>query len=291
MKTVVVTGGLGFIGLSFVKFLQKKKKYKIIIIDKSKKNLVLLKNKKNLRILIRNTINISKCLDKFKKNISIIYHFGEFSRIHPSFKYSKECLKSNLYGTMQVIEFCKKNHIKLIYSATSSSLGNQGKDEHLSPYAWSKQKNNELIKNYSKWFGLQYQIIYFFNVYGPLQILKGSMSAVIGIFINRFKNNKPLPIVKPGSQARSFTHIHDIVRGIYISSTKFFNKKKEVMLSSEDSHSIKDIARYFNHKSKYISERRGERLKVIKISSKYKLPNFKYKKKIKNYIKNIIKKK
>lgn len=291
MKIIVVTGGLGFIGSSLVRFLQKKNKYKIIIIDKSQKNLNLIKKQKNIKIYIENTINIHRCLDKFKNNIDTIYHFGEFSRIYPSFKFSNECLKSNLYGTFKVIEFCKNNNIKLVYSASSSSLGNEGEDQNLSPYAWSKQKNNELIYNYSKWFGLNYQIIYFFNVYGPNEISYGKMSAVIGTFIYQFKNNISLTVVNPGTQKRTFTHVNDLVRGIYLASTKYFELKKKVMLSSDCNYSINEIASFFNHRIKRIPERPGERLQSIKINSKYKLPKFKYREKLKNYIDSVLKNK
>ena len=106
--------------------------------------------------------------------------------------------------------FRKQN--KIIYSATSkATLGRKGYDKNLSPYAFTKSKNLELLENLKKWFKLKYEIIYFYNVYGKGQISKGDMATVIGIFQNQFKKNKPLTVVKPGTQTRRFTHISDTV--------------------------------------------------------------------------------
>ena len=132
----------------------------------------------------------------------------------------EECIRSNLKGSFEVVTFATKNKIQIIYSATSSMLGNDGKDENLSPYSWSKSKNIELIKNFNKWFGLKYEIVFFYNVYGPGQIKNSKMSAVIGIFESQYKKKKPLTVVKPGTQKRDFTHIDDIVSGCYLAWKK-----------------------------------------------------------------------
>ena len=85
-------------------------------------------------------------------------------------------------------------------------------DKNLSPYAFTKSKNLELLENLKKWFGLKYEIIYFYNVYGPKQIETGKMATVIGIFENHFSRKKALPVVRPGTQSRRFTHISDTVK-------------------------------------------------------------------------------
>ena len=103
-----------------------------------------------------------------------------------------ECIESNSIGSHAIFNFCLINKIRLIYSATSASLGNYGRDKDLSPYAFTKSKNLELLENLKKWFKLRYEVIYFYNVYGPGQIAKGDMATVIGIFENLYKKNNDL---------------------------------------------------------------------------------------------------
>ena len=118
-----------------------------------------------------------------------------------------DCINSNTIGTHEVFNFCLKNKIKLIYSATSASIGNKGQDKNLSPYAFTKAKNLEMLENLKHWYKFNFEIIYFYNVYGPKQIGLGNMATVIGIFEEQYKNKKPLTVVNPGSQTRRFTHI------------------------------------------------------------------------------------
>ena len=126
-----------------------------------------------------------------------------------------DCIQSNTIGSNAVFDFCLKNRIKLIYSATSASLGNRGRDKNLSPYAFTKAKNLEFLENLKKWFDFKYEVIFFYNVYGPNQISNGNMATVIGIFENCYLKNKPLPVVKPGTQTRRFTHIDDTIQVCY----------------------------------------------------------------------------
>ena len=189
-KIIVVTGGAGFIGSNMIQLLVGKTNFKIISIDNYssgiKKNHVENKRVKYIRA---DTKNINQIL-KNPKKISTIFHFGEFSRIYQSFLHMSECINSNTIGTNAVFNFCLKNKIKLIYSATSASLGNNGNDKNLSPYAFTKSKNLEFLENLKKWFNFKFEIIYFYNVYGPRQIENGNMATVIGIFENLYKKKK-----------------------------------------------------------------------------------------------------
>ena len=291
MKNIlIVTGGAGFVGSNLISFLIKKTNFKIISIDNystgSKKNHIL---SKKVNYIKSDTKNISKNLNKYKKNIHSLFHFGEFSRIYQSFLKMDECINSNSIGSHAVFNFCFTNKIKLIYSATSASIGNNGKDKNLSPYAFTKAKNLELLENLKKWFNFKYEIIYFYNVYGPRQIGSGSMATVIGIFEQQYKNKNPLTVVKPGSQTRRFTHVNDTVEACYYAWKK--NKCRHYSISNKKSYSIIDVAKMFNSDIKYLPARLGERyasaLTNMNLSNKvYKLFG---KIQLEDYVKKIVK--
>ena len=257
-KYIVVTGGCGFVGTNLIKYLIKNSKFKIISLDDyssgSKKNHI--RNKKII-YLNGNTKNIDNLLKKYKNKIHSIFHFGEFSRIYQSFLQMNKCIQSNSIGSHAVFDFCLKNKIKLIYSATSASLGNKGQDKNLSPYAFTKSKNLELLDNLRKWFNFKYEVIFFYNVYGPGQIKKGDMATVIGIFEEHYLKKKPLPVVRPGSQSRRFTHITDTVKVCFKAWKN--NKCRFYSISNRESFTILKVAKMFGTKIKFLKPRKGER--------------------------------
>ena len=251
-------GGAGFIGSNLIELFLNKTNKKIISIDNystgSSKNHI--KNKR-VKYIKGNSTNIHKILNKYKTNINSLFHFGEFARIYQSFKNFNECYHSNTIGTMAVFKFCLDNKIRLIYSATSASLGNNGNDKNLSPYAFTKSQNLELLENLKKWFKFKYEIVYFYNVYGPRQISKGSMATVVGIFQDYYLKNKKLPVVKPGSQSRRFTHVQDTINTCY--EAWKLNKNRHYSISSKKSYSILQLAKMFNTELKFLPPRKGER--------------------------------
>ena len=242
-----------------------------------------------VKYLTGETKNI-KSIIKQPKKIHSVFHFGEFARIYQSFLNMNECLDSNTIGTNSIFNFCLKNKIKLIYSATSASLGNKGNDKNLSPYAFTKAKNLELLENLKKWFNFQYEVIYFYNVYGPGQISKGKMATVIGIFEEAFKKSKPLPVVLPGTQTRRFTHIDDTVNVCYFAWKK--NLSRHYSISNKESFSILEVARMFKSKIKFLKKRPGERYSSALTNMNLSNKVYKHFGKIKlnTYIKEIISK-
>ena len=287
-KKIIITGGAGFVGTNLIDYLLKKTKYEIISIDNysssSKKNHI---RNKRVKYIKGDTKNISQII-KNPKKIKSVFHFGEFARIYQSFIKMNECISSNSVGTNAVFNYCLKNNIKLIYSATSASLGNKGNDKNLSPYAFTKAKNLELLENLKKWFNFKYEVIYFYNVYGPYQICKGQMATVIGIFENHFLLNKTLPVVKPGTQTRRFTHIHDTVEICYLAWKR--NLCRHYSIAHHKSYSVLDVAKMFKRKIKYLPKRPGERFASALTNMNLSNKVYKYFGKIdlKNYIKNFL---
>ena len=292
MKNIlVVTGGAGFIGSNLISELLKFKKFKVLSIDNyssgfSKNH---IKNKR-VKYLKGSTKNIEILLKSYVDKIHSIFHFGEFARIYQSFKKINECFSSNIEGSTNVFNFALENKIRLIYSATSASLGNGGKDMNLSPYAFSKAKNLELLENLKRWFNLSYEVIYFYNVYGKRQICKGHMATVVGIFEDHFNRGKKLPVVRPGTQVRRFTHVLDTVKACIFAWKK--NKCKHYSIASKQSFSIIELAKLFKSKIKFLPMRKGERFasaltkmnlnnKIIRLPAKIRLKDY-----VNNFLKN-----
>ena len=289
-KVIVVTGGCGFVGSNLIDYLIKKTDKDIISVDDyssgTKKNHIKSKRIKYVR---GHTKEIDRILKRYVTKIDSLFHFGEFSRIYQSFLNMNKCIQSNSVGSNAVFDFCLKHKIKLIYSATSASLGNRGKDKNLSPYAFTKAKNLELLENLKRWFNFKYEVIFFYNVYGPGQIKKGNMSTVIGIFEDCYSRNLPLPVVKPGSQTRRFTHITDTIKVCYKAWKN--NKSRFYSISNRNSYTILEVAKMFGKKIKFLPPRKGERYAsaLSNLSLSNKIFRTYGKINLKDYVKNFVK--
>jgi UDP-glucose 4-epimerase len=264
MKNILVTGGAGFVGSNLIKRLKNDyPEARIVSLDNymsgSEDNHV-----PGVEYYHGHTIDADYIFadDSF----DTVFHFGEYSRIVQSFEDIQIATASILYGTPKILELCRHWGAKLIYSASSSKFGNDGKDENLAPYSWMKAKMVELIKNYGEWYGLEYQINYFFNVYGPNQITKGDYATVVGIFERQYLAGEPCTVVSPGTQSRDFTHVDDIIEGV-VKSTEYLytaiednhdSIEREWFLRSGVSRTIIEVAEMFGDWT-FIPERKGER--------------------------------
>lgn len=292
MKNILVTGGAGFIGTHLIRSLEEQYPEAVIV---SIDNYFTGKMSNHIpgTVYIKgDTKHINEILS-WHVSLGVnwvpdtVFHLGEYSRIVKSFDDIDIVWDSNVHGTKQVLDFCIKHNCKLVYAGSSSKFGNNGADEHLSPYAWTKSKNIELIKNYGSWFGLNYAICYFYNVYGPGQIDDGPYSTVIGIFERQYKNNEPLTVVNPGTQTRDFTHVHDIIDGVIKVAEK--GNGDGYMLGKGHQYSIMDIVNMFDAEYVLIPERKGERLSGQSTSTKaFEELNWIAKHNLPDYIKSVI---
>jgi len=255
MKNILVTGGAGFVGSNLIKKLKEEHGDSISItsldnyFSGSKDNHI-----SGVEYYHGNTWDADRLFEG--KSFDTVFHFGEYSRIVQSFRDIEFVTASILTGTPNILELCVKWNAKLVYSASSSKFGNGGKDENLSPYSWMKSKMVELIKNYHEWYGLEYEIAYFFNVYGPGQITSGDYATVVGIFERQLEAGEKCTVVTPGTQTRDFTHVNDIVSGLIKIANRTDNH--EWHLRSGENVDIITVAEMFGDWT-LMPERRGER--------------------------------
>jgi len=252
---ILVTGGAGFVGHNLIKRIRTTRpEIEIVCLDNyftgTKDNHI-----EGVTYIEGSTWEAPQLLEGYK--FDEVYHFGEYSRIVQSFKDITLAQQSILQGTPIILDLCRQWGAKLIYSASSSKFGNDGRDENLAPYSWMKAKMVELIKNYHNWYGLQYEICYFFNVYGPGQIMSGDYATVVGIFERQWRAGDSLTVVHPGTQTRDFTHVDDIVDGVLSASEQQANH--EWHLRSGKSWTIIEVAELFTKDWQFIPERPGER--------------------------------
>lgn len=277
-KTILVTGGAGFIGSNLVEQLVKDPKNKVYSLDNystGKKE-----NHINGASYIKGDTQDIEKLVKIKPDL--VFHLGEYARVEKSFEDMVTVWKSNKDGSFAVLEFCRKHKAKLVYAGSSTKFGDGGLGRDQSPYAWTKACNTELIRNYGAWFGLKYAITYFYNVYGPRE-LAGIFGTVIEIFRKQYLLGEPLKIVSPGTQTRIFTHIDDIVRGLLLVGEK--GSGDGYGLGAEEEYSILEIAKMFGGRVEMLPERQGNRMtSSIDLSRSRDELGWKAEKSVKNYI-------
>ncbi|MEW5907943.1 MAG: NAD-dependent epimerase/dehydratase family protein [Patescibacteria group bacterium] len=281
-KTILVTGGAGFIGSNLIEQLVKDKKNKIISLDNYFTGL-----KENHIPGAEYREGHTKDIEKhISEKPDLIYHLGEYSRVEKSFDDIKLVWDLNKIGTFAMLEFCRKHNVKIVYAGSSTKFGDGGLGRDQSPYAWTKASNTELVRNYGKWFNLPYAIVYFYNVYGSREISTGSYATVIGIFKELYRQKKPLTVVSPGTQTRNFTHVDDIVSGLILVGND--GEGDDFGIGCNVKYSILDVARMFGSKIVMLPERKGNRMDSDIDTKKIEALGWEPRNDLKTYIKKFI---
>ena len=278
---ILVTGGAGFVGSNLCEALAKNPNNEVYSLDNyftgSRENHV-----EGVTYIEGSTEHIFELID-FTPDL--VYHLGEYSRVEQSFDDIDKVLLFNKIGTLKVLEFCRKHRCKLVYAGSSTKFGDGGLGKDQSPYAWSKSSNTELVKNYGNWYGLEYAIVYFYNVYGKREISTGKYATLIALFTEQMKKGDPLTVVSPGTQERNFTHIDDIVSGLLIVGEK--GSGDGYGIGSPETYTVLQIAQLFGGEIQMLPERKGNRMTAEVVTQKTEAPGWKATRHIEDFIKEI----
>ncbi|MBU1046201.1 NAD-dependent epimerase/dehydratase family protein [Patescibacteria group bacterium] len=285
MKTILVTGGAGFIGSHLIEELVKDKNNRVISLDNyftgSKDNHI-----EGAEYIEGHTKDIEKLITV---KPDIIYHLGEYSRVAASLNEPEIVWDLNIKGTLAVLEFWRKNKCKLVYAGSSTKSvgpredGVTGRD--LAPYTWAKAVNSELVVNYGRWYDLPYAVTYFYNVYGEGERGVGEYGTVIESFKQKYLAREPLQVREPGNQTRSFTHIDDTIAGILLVGEK--GEGDGFGISADEIYSLLDVANMFNGEIEMLPQTKTSRLMSVVDSKKIKALGWKQTRTLGNYIKSI----
>jgi UDP-glucose 4-epimerase len=282
MKNILVTGGVGFIGSNLIKVLIDQG-FNVTSVDDYSSGL------KTNEVKGAKYINLDiESIDKVDGKFDLCIHLAAKSRVQPSFKAPTEYFRVNVQGTMQIMEWAKKNKVKVVYAGSSS----KHHDPSDSPYAMYKYLGEEVCKLYRNSYNVNVEIARFYNVYGPNESLDEEHGNVIGIWRSKVKKNLPLPIVGDGNQRRDFTHVFDIVNALIKIAGS--NKKHEDAweLGTGMNYSVNELFKMFEDrfdcKSTNIADQKGNyKFTLRENDDMLNELNWKPEDRLKNHIDNI----
>lgn len=252
-KTIVVTGGAGFVGSHLCERLLAEG-HTVISLDNystgSKEN-----HLDGVEYREGHTKDIESIIPE---NPDLVFHLGEYARVEQSFDDVKKVLDYNTVGTTAVLEYVRDKGSKIVYAGSSTKFADGGIGKDQSPYAWTKSTNTNLVQRYGDWYKIPYAITYFYNVYGPRERGDLESGTLIGIFRDKVKRGEKLSVRLPGTQRRNFTHVDDIVDGLIRVGEK--GEGDEYGLGHPDSYSIMEVAEMFGGEIEMLEERPGNRM-------------------------------
>ena len=257
MKTILITGGAGFIGTNLISMLLSIG-YDVYSLDNYstgfKTNEI-----SGCKYFTGDINNINKMRFTSTNKFDVIFHLAALARIQPSFENPIQVFESNISGTSMVLEFARENGSKVVFAGSSSRWHNPEE----SPYAMSKYIGEQLCKMYQKSFGMDVQIARFYNVYGPKELTEGDYATLLGIWRRKRRLGEPLPIYGDGKQRRDFTHVFDICEGLSkIMDTDIKNIDWE--LGTGVNYSINEICDMFGSEREYLPDRKHNYQETIR---------------------------
>jgi UDP-glucose 4-epimerase len=283
-KTILVTGGAGFIGSHLIERLVADPANRVISLDNyftgKKENHI-----KGAEYRRGHTKDIEKHIPETP---DIIYHLGEYSRTAIAMEEPGVVFDLNIVGTIAVLEFWRKKKCKLVYAGSSTKFADPREDgtvgRDLSPYTWAKASNTELVSNYGKWYGLNYATVYFSNVYGPRE-LSGKYGTVVEIFKEQYLAGKPLTVRLPGNQKRMYTHIDDTIDALVLIGEK--GSGDGFNIAADEKYGTLDVAKLFGEKMEMLPARKTSRPSATLDTSLVRKLGWKTKHSLKEYVEEI----